>query len=73
MQIQVYDDDWFSVSYEDRPEMKEELFNKVLEYFKKYSSFSGESICQSDNPIIYAPELLGQIADDIFKFEFTNK
>lgn len=63
--------DWDeTVSYEDSPEMHKKVFDHLIEnYFKKHGSYCGESIMQSDDPQIYAPELLSEIADDIIKFE----
>lgn len=64
----IFDGD-AKVTYSDTPETKELLFNKMLEFFKTTETFSGESVCQSDRAIIAASELLGDIADEIFKFD----
>ncbi len=69
--ITIYDGD-ATLSYLDTAEVKEQLFNKMLEFFKQHEIYSGEGVCQSDEVIIDAPNLLGDIADEIFKFEVTH-
>lgn len=59
------------VEFDDTPEMRQELFDKVLAFYFEHESFSGEGIMQSDGPLIAAPELISDIADDIFKFKTT--
>lgn len=66
--ITIYGGD-AKVTYSDTTETKELLFQKLLEFFKTTETFSGESVCQSDRAIIAAPELLSDIADEIFKFD----
>ena len=61
--------DYSLVTYEDTPEVRDAVFERVMEYFKKCKCFAGEVICQSDNPIIEAPNVLCDIADDIIKFK----
>ena len=65
--------DWCIAECEETPEIKEAVFQKIMEYFKKHECFRGESIMQMDNPQIEAPELMADIADDILKFKFTYK
>lgn len=60
------------VSYEDNPEVHKKVFEYLMEnYFKKYNCFFGEGIMQSDDPQIYAPQVMANIADDIVKFEIS--
>jgi hypothetical protein len=59
--------------YEDTPEIREKVFLRVLEYFKKNEAFLGEVIHQSDDCIIDAPSVLSDIADKILKFEVSEK
>lgn len=59
----------YIVTFDNSEEVRQALFNKLLDFFVKHESFSGESICQSDSPQIEAPELLAEIADKIFKFK----
>jgi len=65
--------DYFTVEFDDSQAAKEAVFNKILEFFIESESFCGESIMQSDYPLIYAPTLLSEIADDILKFKVTDK
>lgn len=69
----TFETDDCKVTFNSGPETKEAVFNKIIEWFKEYQSFSGECICQSDDPQIYAPQLLGEIADEILKFEVEYK
>ncbi len=61
------------VEYDDSDSVKQAVFDRVLEYFKEFESFHGESICQRDDTIIDAPYVLSDIADDILKFKVTYK
>jgi len=55
-----------NISYEDSPEVHKAVFDYLMEnYFKKYDAYLGEVIMQSDDPQIYAPEILSEIADNI--------
>jgi hypothetical protein len=60
-------------TYDDSPEAREAVFQRVMDYFKKYESLSGECIMQSDDPQIYAPEVFADIADGILKFVETEE
>jgi hypothetical protein len=44
-------------------EKKNKAISLLTKYFEKHGS--GECIMQSDDAIIYAPELLSEIADDV--------
>ena len=59
------------VTYKDSYEIREAVFEKVLAWFLRVGSFSGECIMQSDKPQIEAPELLIELADDVFEFDVT--
>lgn len=62
-----------SVSYTDSTEVRDAVFERVMKYFIKHGHFCGEGICQSDNPIIDAPNVMSDIADDIIKFEYKDE
>jgi hypothetical protein len=66
MQIKVND---YEVSYEETDEIKQAVFDRVMKYFNKHQAFHGEVIMQMDDPIIDAPNVLADIADDIIKFK----
>jgi UDP:flavonoid glycosyltransferase YjiC (YdhE family) len=60
-------------SYEETPELKDQVFERVLSFFKSVDHFTGESLQQSDNVQELAPDLVSDIADNIIKFELTWK
>lgn len=63
-----------TVKVNDSQKIKDAVFDKLIkDYYIKYGSFTGESIMQSDDPQIYAAELLSNIADDIIKFKVDWK
>lgn len=47
------------------PDVINESLALITEFFKKHNVSCGESITQSDNPTIEAPELLAEIADRV--------
>ena len=58
------------IRFDDSQEIKDKVFESLIEdYYLKYGSFCGESIMQSDDPIIEAPVVLSEIADKIIKFD----
>jgi hypothetical protein len=61
--------EYSKTTYNDTPEIRDKVFERVMKYFKEYECYSGEQIHQSDDPIIYAPYVLSDIADDIIKFQ----
>lgn len=61
------------VSFEDSQELRDKVFKKVLDYYLEHEAFNGESIMQSDNPQIFAPMVMSEIADEIIKFDVEWK
>lgn len=61
------------VSYEDTKELRDKVFEAVMDYYFKYNAFTGETICQMDDPIIEAHVVFAEIADDIIKFDIVYK
>lgn len=57
------------VSFNENQELKDKVYESVLKWYIKHGRFNGESICQCDETIIDAPQLLAYIADDIFEFD----
>jgi hypothetical protein len=57
------------VYFEDTEEVRDKVFEAVLDFYLRHASYYGECICQSDEPIIDSHGTLADIADDIFKFE----
>ena len=59
------------VTYPDDQKTRDMVFDMVIEYYFEYKAFRGESIMQMDNPQIYAPVVLSEIADKIgFKVKY---
>jgi hypothetical protein len=63
----VQDD--MTVTFEETDELKSQVYEKVLQFFLDMGAFSGESIMQSDDPQLEAPELLSDLADYHFRFQ----
>lgn len=59
----------YSVDYECSDEVKDAVFERVVQYFIEHEVFHGESIHQMDNPTIDAPNVMSDICDNIIKFE----
>lgn len=57
------------VEFDETNEMKDQVFNRVIEYYFDQNAFHGEVIMQSDDCIIAAPNVLADIADNIIKFQ----
>ena len=68
-----FENKWANISYEDTDEIKQQVFDAVVEFCKKYDAFCGETICQCDTPSLEAPNLLANIVDDIIKFNVVWK
>lgn len=71
--LETIQTDWATVTYEMTPEKKDAIVARVLEFYKKHESFHGESICQSDDPIMNGYVVLAEIADEIIKFDVEMK
>ena len=56
------------VEYNDDPLTHRLVYEKVLAFLMEREQFSGEGIMQDDDCLIEAPELLGDLADEIFQF-----
>ena len=61
------------VKYNDDQITRDAVFDKILEWFINQEVFSGECLMQSDAPIIDSPDLLSDIADDLFEFKVEWK
>jgi len=57
-----------AVVYNQSQEIKNAVFNRLIDWYFKHQRFSGEGIMQSDDPLIDAPVILSEIADEIIKF-----
>lgn len=59
-----------TIEYEDSQEIRDRVFERVMEYFNEFQCYSGESIHQSDDPLIFAPNVMSDISDEIIKFKY---
>jgi hypothetical protein len=50
-------------------DLKDKVFERVMEYIIKHEAFCGESIHQSDKPILDAPNVMSDIVDNILNIE----
>lgn len=61
------------ITYNDSREIRDKVFDYLMEkFFLKYEAVSGEIIMQSDEPQLFAPEVLSEIADNIIGFELKG-
>lgn len=61
-----------TVTYNDDQETRDKVFDKIIEWLKKYNVSSGEGLCQSDDPQIEAPILMADIVDDILECKSSD-
>ena len=70
MKILIEENDYKKVTLDWNEDTGDIVLRYLIEhYFKTYGMYCGESIMQDDNALIYAPEVLAEIADKILKFE----
>lgn len=65
--------DGYEIVYEDTKEIRDAVFERMIDFYKKHNCYCGESIQQMDEPIIDAPNVLSDIADDIIKFKYVEE
>ena len=53
------------IKYKESAELKDKIFNKIIEWCKKEDMFDGEVLCQNDNGLIESPYLVAEIIDMI--------
>ena len=70
MQIETED---YIVEFEDTPELRQKVFQEVLDWYHEMVAFSGEQIMQTDNPQIEAAPFLAKLADEVFRFKRRYK
>lgn len=59
--------------FNDDEETRDAVFERVMQYFRDFECFEGESIHQSDDPQIYAPDVMSDIADKILQFRWIKR
>lgn len=50
-----------------------EVMYKIFDYMETHNCFHGETLHQKDDCIIYAPEVLSEIIDNILKPKFIKE
>lgn len=66
-EFKIYDGD-ATVTYEETPEKKQQLWDEFIKFCQKHNATDGEA-CQNDNFLIEAPYFMLSVIDDIVKFE----
>jgi len=69
----VFEDDEIVVRYNDTPELRQKVFDMILGWFKDQGLFTGESVMQCDAVFESGPDLLADMADDVFGFDIEDK
>jgi hypothetical protein len=49
-----------------------DIIRKIIEFCEKYNISCGESLMQKDDGVIYSPELVSDIIDDVLKFKYVG-
>ena len=66
------DKDDMMISIKDDNDTKQMVYDRIVEFFLEHDTYSGESMCQCDGPIIAAPDMLGDIADILFSVQYKH-
>lgn len=61
--------DGFTLTYRVGETAQRKAYYMLLEWFKKHELFHGDSIHQTDKTYEEAPELLSELAEEVFKFK----
>lgn len=64
----IREEDWGKVQFDETPEIKEKVYQEVLQWIIEHRAFDGEFISQNDECQIYASALISKLADKVFKF-----
>ena len=67
-----FKEDCYEYSYSISDEQKELIIERLLAYYKKYGCV-GEFIHQNADAIVYAIDVLSDIADNIIKFNYPEE
>jgi len=62
--------DELTIEYNNDKKTKDLIFGKLLAFYIEHSSFCGESLVQNDNACTCAIDVLAEIAEEAFKFEW---
>ena len=70
-EIEFTNKNGYTVQFIESNELKNTVYDKILEWYKKHNAFHAETIMQYDNTLIEAPELLSEIVE-LFKFKYID-
>lgn len=63
----LFADDDYRITFEDSQALRDAIAEEVYKFLAEHKQWNGEGIMQSDNPQIYAPVLIADIADKLIK------
>lgn len=66
-EFKIYDGDC-TVKYSTSEIIAETVIEKIIQFCEQYNVSSGESLVQSDDPLIEAPHFLADIIDSLLEF-----
>lgn len=69
--FKIYNGDT-TISYQTSAEINQQVVDKIIAWCKKYNQGCGESLHQSDDGNIYAPDLVSDIIDNVLKFDYED-
>lgn len=71
--MSTHETDDRKITYEDSPEAHKAAYDTLLRWFTKHDMYSGECLGQSDTTYVEGPNLLAELADEVFKFQVEWK
>jgi hypothetical protein len=63
----------YIVTYQETQEIKDKIFDLVIDFYRRHGAFNGESVFQNDNVHIDCPEFMSYIVDNVIKFDYNSK
>lgn len=57
----------------DRKQIDKQIVDKLIQWFKDFNCYDGETLCQDDDCLIEAPNLLADILDEFFEYELDEE
>lgn len=67
-----YESEEFVVRWLESPELKQQIYEKVIQWYISHEAFSAESIMQSDGTQIDAAPFLAELADKTIHFKAVS-
>jgi hypothetical protein len=63
----------FVVEYDDSEQVRDRVFNRLMEFLHEHNLYNGEVILQSDSIQLDAPDFLADLIDNVIQFEVKDK